>query len=63
MPEDMPFVLNKFYRGKNVGDQPGSGLGLYITNYLMERMQGGLTLTNYKDGLEAVVWFPLLKTS
>lgn len=63
VPEDMPFILDKFYRGRNVGDQPGSGLGLYITNYLMERMRGGLTLTNHKDGLEAVVWFPLLKTS
>lgn len=62
-PEDMPFILDKFYRGRNVGSKPGSGLGLYITNYLMERMHGGLTLTNHKDGLEAVVWFPLLKTS
>lgn len=63
LPEDMPFILDKFYRGRNAGNQPGSGLGLYITNYLMERMHGGLTLTNHKDGLEAVVWFPLLKTS
>lgn len=63
LPEDMPFILDKFYRGRNVGNQPGSGLGLYITNYLMERMHGGLTLTNQGDGLEAVVWFPLLKTS
>ena len=63
LPEDMPFILDKFYRGRNVGDQPGSGLGLYITNYLMERMHGGLTLTNHEDGFEAVVWFPLLKTS
>lgn len=62
-PEDMPFILDKFYRGRNAGNQPGSGLGLYITNYLMKRMQGGLTLTSHKDGLEAVVWFPLLKTS
>lgn len=63
IPEDMPFIMDKFYRGRNVGNQPGSGLGLYITNYLMERMHGGVTLTNHADGLEAVVWFPLLKTS
>ena len=63
LPEDMPFILDKFYRGRNVGEQPGSGLGLYITNYLMERMHGGLTLTSHTDGLEAVVWFSLLKTS
>ena len=63
LPEEMPFILDKFYRGRNVGDRPGSGLGLYITNYLMERMHGGLALTSHSDGLEAVVWFPLLKTS
>ena len=57
-PEDMPFVLDKFYRGKNAGDQPGSGLGLYIVNYIMERMGGGVELLNHEDGLEVVVWLP-----
>ena len=41
-PEDMPFVARKFYRGKNIGSQPGSGLGLYIVSYIMERMDGGI---------------------
>ncbi|MDE6748209.1 MAG: HAMP domain-containing histidine kinase [Lachnospiraceae bacterium] len=56
LPEDMPFVLQKFYRGKNVGDKPGSGLGLYIVNYIMERMGGGIELENHRDGLEVLVW-------
>lgn len=55
-PEDMPFVLQKFYRGRNVEDKPGSGLGLYIVSYIMERMGGGIELQNHDDGLEAVVW-------
>lgn len=58
-PEDMPFVLQKFYRGRNVGDKPGSGLGLYIVSYIMERMKGGIELLNHADGLEAVVWLPV----
>ena len=58
-PEDMPFVLQKFYRGKNVEDKPGSGLGLYIVSYIMERMKGGIALENHADGLEAVLWLPL----
>lgn len=58
-PEDMPFILNKFYRGKNVQDKPGSGLGLYIVNYIMEKMEGGMTLNNHEDGLEVLVWLPL----
>lgn len=58
MPEDMPFVTRKFYRGKNVQDEPGSGLGLYIVSYIMERMKGGMVLENHEDGLEAVLWLP-----
>ncbi|MCM1088874.1 MAG: HAMP domain-containing histidine kinase [Muribaculaceae bacterium] len=58
-PEDMPFVTQKFYRGQNVQNQPGSGLGLYIVNYIMDRMQGGLRLINHETGLEAVLWLPL----
>lgn len=61
LPEDMPFLCDKFYRGKNAGQQPGSGLGLYIVSYIMERMGGGLRLVNHGDGLEALIW--LLKTS
>jgi len=58
LPEDMPFVTQKFYRGKNVREEPGSGLGLYIVSYIMERMKGGLILENHEDGLEAVLWLP-----
>lgn len=59
LPSDMPFITNRFYRGKNVGEQPGSGLGLYIVKYIMEEMQGGVVLTNREDGLDACIWFPL----
>lgn len=59
LPEDMPFVMQKFYRGKNASDAPGSGLGLYIVSYIMEKMKGGIVLENHKDGLEAVLWLPL----
>lgn len=58
-PEDMPFICEKFYRGRNVGNEPGSGLGLYIVHYIMERMHGGITLQNHPDGLEAVLWLPI----
>lgn len=57
-PEDMPFVTRKFYRGKNTGNQSGSGLGLYIVSYIMERMGGGMTLSSHADGLEVILRFP-----
>lgn len=58
-PQDMPFLFDKFYRGQNVGDVPGSGLGLYIVKYIMNRMGGQIELVNHEDGLEAVVVIPI----
>ena len=60
LPEDMPFLCEKFYRGKNAGEKSGSGLGLYIVQYIMKRMEGGLCLTNHTDGLEVVVWLGII---
>lgn len=49
--EDMPFVKNKFYRGENVAGQEGAGLGLFIVNELMDKMEGRLELQNLEPGL------------
>lgn len=56
LDEDMPFVLQKFYRGKNALAKEGAGLGLYICKMLMEQMKGSLTLRN-KSGLHVVLFF------
>ena len=61
LPEDMPFVMQKFYRGKNVFDMPGSGLGLYIVSYLVEEMGGEVQLNNSEQGLDAIVKFKIVK--
>ena len=58
--EDMPFIFDKFYRGKNCGGEQGSGLGLYIVKYLTEQMRGETFLHNHRDGLEAVITLPVL---
>ncbi len=55
--EDMPFIFGKFYRGRNCGDEQGSGLGLYIVKYIAEKMSGNVLLHNHSDGLEAEVSF------
>jgi signal transduction histidine kinase len=57
--EDMPFIFDKFYRGRNVGDQQGSGLGLYIVKYIMEQMEGSVTLMNTGEGLKVTLSLPL----
>ncbi len=56
--KDIPFVFGKFYRGGNCGDEQGSGLGLYIVKYTVERQGGRVTLHNLGDGLEVTVSLP-----
>ncbi len=59
--EDMPFVFGKFYRGRNCGEEQGSGLGLYIVKYIAEISGGKAFLHNMGDGLEVTVCFPLIE--
>lgn len=56
--EDMPFIFNKFYRGKNVGKENGSGLGLYIVKYIAGQSGGDVKLRNTGKGLEVTVSLP-----
>lgn len=58
--EDMPFIFDKFYRGKNCGNEQGSGLGLYIVKYIAAQMHGKILLHNHADGLEAIVSLPVI---
>jgi signal transduction histidine kinase len=48
--DELPLVFNKFYRGNNVAGQSGSGLGLYISKYFMQNMQGDIECHNRDDG-------------
>ncbi len=58
--EDIPFIFDKFYRGKNCGNEQGSGLGLYIVKYVVEQMNGKVMLYNHSKGLEVVVSLPVV---
>lgn len=49
--EDLPFVCEKFYRGKNVENSPGAGLGLFIVKYLINKMHGDVLIYNANPGL------------
>jgi len=39
---ELEHVFDSFYRGQNVGDKPGSGMGLYICKKLMYLMDGDI---------------------
>lgn len=61
-PEDLPLLKEKFKRGSNASDTEGAGLGLYISDFFLQEMQGALTLENGRHGLKATVTIPLSGT-
>ncbi|MBR1862512.1 MAG: HAMP domain-containing histidine kinase [Ruminococcus sp.] len=61
--EDMPFVLGKFYRGRNSSSEKGAGLGLYIVSYIAEQSGGEVSLKNCSPGLEVTVKLPIARES
>lgn len=44
--EDIYNVTEKFYRGKNAAGKQGSGLGLYLAKFFMEKQLGGFECYN-----------------
>ncbi len=57
--EDLPFIFDKFYRGKNCGSEQGSGLGLYIVKYVTEQLGGTVRLQKHRDGQEIILTLPV----
>lgn len=48
LESEIPHIFESFWRGANVKNQPGSGLGLYISRQLMHKM-GGEIFAEIKD--------------
>lgn len=48
--EELEMITQKFKRGSNAGNKEGSGLGLYISDYLMKKMGGSLSVKNTCPG-------------
>lgn len=56
---DLPFIFEKFYRGVNSKDKQGTGLGLYIVKYMLEKMDGKVELEN-NNGLLVKIYLKKL---
>ncbi len=52
-PEELPLLTQKYFRGTNSKTEQGTGIGLYISAYFMDRMGGSLEFSNSKDGFTA----------
>lgn len=52
---ELPFLKDKFRRGSNTENMEGAGLGLYISDYCMNKMQGRLDIENGSTGLRVTI--------
>jgi signal transduction histidine kinase len=60
--EDQKFIFEAFYRGKNVSDRPGSGLGLVVVKRCIELHGGTIELHSAEEaGTTVVVRLPLFR--
>lgn len=55
LPEELPTLKEKYKRGSNSANTEGAGLGLYISDYFMKEMCGGLKIENGEHGLKVTV--------
>ncbi|WP_423372504.1 7TM-DISM domain-containing protein [Burkholderia sp. LMG 32019] len=58
-PADLPHVFDRFFRGRNAGRKPGTGLGLPLARRMVE-MQGGtlILVSEAGHGCRATVFLP-----
>ncbi len=49
--EEMPHLFDSFYRGSNVDQKQGNGLGLYISRQLMRKMDGDMFAVCEENGM------------
>ena len=49
-PEELPLLKEKYKRGSNSSGKDGAGLGLFLTNYYIENMNGKLELFDASPG-------------
>ncbi|MFN3790810.1 ATP-binding protein [Massilia sp.] len=60
-PEDVPCIFDKGYRGSNAAGLPGSGLGLYMAQSIVDVHGGMLRLGD--EASEFRLWLPALDVS
>jgi signal transduction histidine kinase len=53
--EDLPFLFNRFHRGRNAARYAGSGLGLAIVHAIVSRYEGQVKVENCERGAKFVI--------
>ncbi len=60
--EDLPYLFNRFHRGRNATAYPGSGLGLAIVKAIAQAHGGGVSAENTPTGARFTLRLPVEKT-
>ncbi|MEE1248244.1 MAG: HAMP domain-containing sensor histidine kinase [Lachnospiraceae bacterium] len=56
---EFPHLFDSFFRGSNVGNKAGNGLGLYISKQIMHKMGGEIFAERKEDGMAFCVVFEM----
>lgn len=56
--EEIPKIFMRFYRGNNVGDTEGIGIGLYLTRIIISKHGGYIQVTSDKRGTKFSIFLP-----
>ncbi len=54
--EELPLLKEKYRRGSNISEKDGAGLGLYLTNYFLQNMDGKIELKNENPGFAVYLY-------
>lgn len=57
--EERLLLTQKYYRGANSKGKSGSGIGLYVADYLMKKMDGELRIVFCEEGFGIIISIPL----
>lgn len=58
---ELPLLREKYKRGSNSDGKDGAGLGLYLTDYFMNEMDGRLVIENAAPGLKVSVYIRVVE--
>lgn len=60
LPEsELSHIFESFFRGSNIKENQGNGLGLYICNEIMRKMMGDIYVKGKEEGMEFVLVVPI----
>lgn len=56
--EEMPKIFSRFYRGQNVSEEEGIGIGLYLSREIITKQNGYIKVSSGKNGTTFSVFLP-----